>query len=1294
VTDAVSGIQIRIDASQGLAALNQLRQAVRDTSRDLSGMGGSASGFSQLSQQIAQTSSTFQTLSRSMSSGGNFAGLSRELSGLSNSFGVVTGAVKVFAAAMGGMALSGLAKQISQTGNSFLGLRLAVDSAATSSGEAGQQMKFLFNLADKTGSNVEDLTNNFRNLNASMRASGSSVADINKVTSAFATISSVLHLASADTKTVMREIGETFSIGSAHAQQLTRSIALHIPGMMSMVKQAMHMTGSEVHAQFKKGGFDPQVLWPAVADVILEKYGSALPTALQHSQAAMNQLSNVATKMRLSIFENGFDQALTQLSHSLANAFNDSTIESIGKTIGAGLRSAAAGAIILGQEVIRLKEPLAAFFAVFAGLPALRVAILGLGAAFSFATSPLVLLATGAALAASNWDSLKGAVSTASPAFGKMVDWIADAVSRLFDLNKALKGALELFTLTKGLLSGEGWDASLLAARKVGADFDAAAKASGKTFAQGWIDGAKGTFDAAAKWLDGRFAGVASEYNRLMKETTPEVFTGAGNYSANSDAYSVKDNSLSEEMKREWERIAPLNKALLDYRLALESLEKMNGKIDPLGHVINDADIAKLKDMARETALRGGFPAAAKISEMMDRVKMEREALANVGNNSSKESLDQEKQFLQIKYDLLKKHVQLRSDEEQALRGLIAAEHQLAKGGDQDPFTRWANAQRSAQDSLNESISSGMDTLADGLSRAVTSGKDLRSTLQGVLKEISATFIRQGIRTLMSDGLKQMNLGSIFGNLTGGKDSISAALSAGQSVLDRANGSLDKLASDALSTATIGVQNVQAGIVNITGTLNGASGLTAFKPSSDITRAVNPSAVGGIAPNNASAPLFSSNALGQLPGFKDSIKTGGLGAITKNSVAEFGKDLVPSLGALPGFKDALKSSADGITRNSVAAFGQGLQRQIAPVAERIGVKPLAGNDRDAQAWNFFRGKGYSESDTSKILGNIKQESSFNPLSINRNDAGPGLHSYGIAQWNRGRFASLQAYAAQQGKPWQDYQTQLGFMHREIQSNPRYLNALRTRDGGGFGHAYEGFGDNSGPTRTGYANQFLRRFGGKQSADLGKQLNDQTAKTTQEIQKQLTAQRSLATETQKSFSALAKTTQPLGQFDSGVTKIGETMSQGIQPAESFTSEIEKLLSKLASGLGGGGGGLGGGIGELLGGLFQEGGIVGSAVSSASMPASFWSGAPAFAEGTPNTSGGLPAILHPNEAVIPLSRGRSVPVEIKGGGEGGNQTTHNVVNVNIAAKDHDSFRRSKGQIGSAMSQELSRLHIRNG
>jgi tape measure domain-containing protein len=76
---------------------------------------------------------------------------------------------------------------------------------------------------------------------------------------------------------------------------------------------------------------------------------------------------------------------------------------------------------------------------------------------------------------------------------------------------------------------------------------------------------------------------------------------------------------------------------------------------------------------------------------------------------------------------------------------------------------------------------------------------------------------------------------------------------------------------------------------------------------------------------------------------------------------------------------------------------------------------------------------------------------------------------------------------------------------------------------------------------------------------------------------------------------------------------------------------------------------------------------------------------FAEGTPNTSGnGIPAILHPDEAVIPLPDGRRVPVEVRGGGGGGPIT----VQMTVVTKDADSFRKSKDQITQELAAELAR------
>lgn len=122
-------------------------------------------------------------------------------------------------------------------------------------------------------------------------------------------------------------------------------------------------------------------------------------------------------------------------------------------------------------------------------------------------------------------------------------------------------------------------------------------------------------------------------------------------------------------------------------------------------------------------------------------------------------------------------------------------------------------------------------------------------------------------------------------------------------------------------------------------------------------------------------------------------------------------------------------------------------------------------------------------------------------------------------------------------------------------------------------------------------------------------------------------------------------------------------------------LATLINVGMAAFGGGGGfnpatisGLSGDVSSMIAanpGIFKEGGEVGQAVAYGSMPISAFMGAPHYREGTPNTSGGHPAILHDNEAVIPLSRGRKVPVDLsggKGGALGGNSIT-----VNVYARD---------------------------
>lgn len=106
----------------------------------------------------------------------------------------------------------------------------------------------------------------------------------------------------------------------------------------------------------------------------------------------------------------------------------------------------------------------------------------------------------------------------------------------------------------------------------------------------------------------------------------------------------------------------------------------------------------------------------------------------------------------------------------------------------------------------------------------------------------------------------------------------------------------------------------------------------------------------------------------------------------------------------------------------------------------------AGSTENAEAaMQYFMSQEWTREQAAGIVGNLQAESgpNLNPNAIGENDVRPGVHSYGIAQWNRGRWAGLQSFAQNKGKPWNDFQTQLEYVQHELNtSHKRVADQLR------------------------------------------------------------------------------------------------------------------------------------------------------------------------------------------------------------------------------------------------------------
>lgn len=117
-----------------------------------------------------------------------------------------------------------------------------------------------------------------------------------------------------------------------------------------------------------------------------------------------------------------------------------------------------------------------------------------------------------------------------------------------------------------------------------------------------------------------------------------------------------------------------------------------------------------------------------------------------------------------------------------------------------------------------------------------------------------------------------------------------------------------------------------------------------------------------------------------------------------------------------------------------------------------GGKQLTGNkaEKAARAKTYLMQKhGWSDLAASGLVGQFAQESAFNTRAINPGDGNDGSDSIGLAQWNGRRAKGLRAFAAQQGRPVDDFELQLDYVVHELNSSEagvgRRLKAARNID---------------------------------------------------------------------------------------------------------------------------------------------------------------------------------------------------------------------------------------------------------
>lgn len=144
----------------------------------------------------------------------------------------------------------------------------------------------------------------------------------------------------------------------------------------------------------------------------------------------------------------------------------------------------------------------------------------------------------------------------------------------------------------------------------------------------------------------------------------------------------------------------------------------------------------------------------------------------------------------------------------------------------------------------------------------------------------------------------------------------------------------------------------------------------------------------------------------------------------------------------PHLHYGIKSGNSWIDPTKVTMQSRGLQKIVGNIVTQA-VQPVVKQVQsgvEAQIWSFLSNKGLSDNAVAGIMGNMQAESGYNPKAVNP------IGASGLVQWLGGRKTNLMNFAKDKGTSWQDVQTQLEFLWKELNSSEsRTLASLKQGD---------------------------------------------------------------------------------------------------------------------------------------------------------------------------------------------------------------------------------------------------------
>ena len=207
------------------------------------------------------------------------------LKGLSSVVGTLVGVYGVFGAIQLGKQLFNEIKEID-------GLNKALLQVTETQTAFNEQQRFLVNLADEAGVEINGLQKSYTKFLASAKTTNLTNKETQNIFRQTAKAGAVLGLSTDDLNGSFRALEQILSKGKVQAEEIRGQLGERLPGAFQILAQSMGLTTAQLSKQLELGNVLSEEVLPKFAEELEKVYGLEQVKRVDTLQAAQNRLSN------------------------------------------------------------------------------------------------------------------------------------------------------------------------------------------------------------------------------------------------------------------------------------------------------------------------------------------------------------------------------------------------------------------------------------------------------------------------------------------------------------------------------------------------------------------------------------------------------------------------------------------------------------------------------------------------------------------------------------------------------------------------------------------------------------------------------------------------------------------------------------------------------------------------------------------------------------------------------------------------------------------------------------------